>query len=360
MPDWVPDDLPPAPGVYTFAEESGRPLYVGKSVNLRRRVRGYFYGDGPQNPRLSEMLRMACQVSVQSTGSDLEARLEEADRILAEKPPYNRALKRRWRGWYLEIRWSEPFPRLRVVRRTRRTGSRYYGPFWGRRLPERIRRLTEKIHGLRSCTEPVQPDVAFSPCIQYDLRLCTAPCAKLVGIDRYRAQMEAAARSLADVEFSYDTRDRCVRARDAAAERLDFEEAARHQARLSWIDELEELRFALEPDGGGGSWLIVLPGTRPETRVLQPVASGRALCRRSVEWRGDRWESAVEDACYAVRVGELRAPAVLKPRDSVPSLMITRWISEGAPDGLAVNLENREVSDVIHRLRREPLDVPTA
>jgi excinuclease UvrABC nuclease subunit len=329
---------------------------VGKSVNLRRRVRGYFYGDGPRNPRLSEMLRMARQVTVQSTGSDLEARLEEADRILTEKPPYNRALKRRWRGWYLEIRWNEPFPRLRVVRRTRCTGSRYFGPFWGRHLPERIRRLTEKTYGLRSCTEPVQPDPTFSPCIQYDLRLCGAPCAKLVGIDRYRDQVEAAARSLADAEFARDMRDRCVRARDAATERLEFEEAARHQVRLSWMDELEELRFALEPDGDGGSWLIVLPGTKPECRVLQPVASGRVLRRRPVEWRRGRWESAVEDACYAIRVGEIRAPTVLEPIDSVPSLMITRWISEGAPDGLAVNLRNRDASDVIRRLRREPLE----
>ena len=124
VPAWVPDDLPTSPGVYAFRDASGHPLYVGKSVNLRRRVRGYFYGGGPDNPRLSEMLRIACAVTTTPTGSDLEACLEEADRIIHERPPYNKALKRRGTGYYLELRWNEPFPRLRVVRRPRRTGAR--------------------------------------------------------------------------------------------------------------------------------------------------------------------------------------------------------------------------------------------
>ncbi len=68
----------------------------------------------------------------------------------------------------------------------------------------------------------------------------------------------------------------------------------------------------------------------------------------------------MEDACYAVRVGELRAPTVLEPSDSVPSVMIMRWISEGAPDGLAINLVNGDAGEVIRRLRREPLDAHTA
>ena len=82
VPDWVPPDLPTSPGVYFFRDSSGNPLYIGKSVNLRRRVRGYFYGGGPDNTRLAEMLRIARGVTALPTGSDLEARLEEADRII--------------------------------------------------------------------------------------------------------------------------------------------------------------------------------------------------------------------------------------------------------------------------------------
>ncbi len=335
-----------------FRGAHGHPLYVGKSVNLRRRVRGYFYGGGPDNPRLQEMLGMARGVTAHPTGSDLEARLEEAERILSDRPPYNRALKQRGAGWYLELRWNEPFPRLRVVRRPRRSGARYFGPFWGRRLPERVRRLVEKTLRLRTCAAPIRPDRSVTPCIQFDLGLCTAPCAGHVGIDEYRRQAEAAARLLADASYAWRLRRRFEKKRDDASAAMDFEAAAAHQLRLDWLEELEEYRFALEGDGGDRSWLILLPGSRERTRVLQPVARGRVLERREVVWEGHAWRDAVEDVCYAVRVAELRAPAVLSPGESVPSVMVRRWLEEGSPDGVAVDLTALDVAGAVEALAR--------
>ncbi|MFV1987453.1 MAG: hypothetical protein ACC682_09225 [Gemmatimonadota bacterium] len=351
VPDWVPADLPTSPGVYSFCDTSGHPLYIGKSVNVRRRVRGYFYGGGPDNTRLSEMLRIARHVTALPTGSDLEARLEEADRIIRLRPPYNKALKRRGTGFYLELRWGEPFPRLRIVRHPRRTGARYVGPFWGRRTPERVKRLVEKIVRLRNCSEPIRPHASATPCIQFDLGLCTAPCARRVGLDRYRTQAEAASKLLSDGAYSWDLHERVSRSRDAASARLDFEKAAMHQARLDWLEELEQFRWVLDDDGGARSWLIVLPGTDDGTRTLQPVALGQVLSRRSVRW-DDGWPRAIEDACYAIRVAELRAPAVLSPVESVPSLMIKRWIEEGSPDGVAVDLTRFGAEDAIQTLDR--------
>ncbi len=345
-------DLPATPGVYVFVDAHGHPLYVGKSVNLRRRVRSYFYSGGPSNERLAEMLRIARGVEAHPTGSDLEARLLEAERILGQRPPYNKALKRRGTGWYLELRRNEPFPRLRVVRRTRRAQARYVGPFSSRRLPERVRRLVEKILRLRSCAESVRPDAARSPCMQFDMGLCTAPCARRVGLNGYRRQAEAAGRLLVDRDYAWELLDRFTAARDAASERLEFERAAEAQLRLDWIEELEELRFSLEPGAEPRSWLIVLPGVADTHRTLQPVARGQVLRRHRVEWIEGAWEEAVEDACYAVRVAELRTPAVLSPRESVPSAMVGRWIEEGGEDGHAIDLTHLDAGGAIHQLRR--------
>ena len=133
---------------------------------------------------------------------------------------------------------------------------------------------------------------------------------------------------------------------------MDFEAAAAHQLRLDWLEELEEYRFALEGDGGDRSWLILLPGSRERTRVLQPVARGRVLERREVVWEGHAWRDAVEDVCYAVRVAELRAPAVLSPGESVPSVMVRRWLEEGSPDGVAVDLTALDVAGAVEALAR--------
>ncbi len=352
VPDWVSPDLPASPGVYAFSDASGHALYVGKSVNVRRRVRSYFYGGGPDNARLHEMLRIARAVGARQTGSDLEARLEEAERIVRERPPYNKALKRGGAGWYLELRWNEPFPRLRVVRRPRRTGARYVGPFRGRRLPERIARLVEKICRLRNCHGAIRPDAAASPCIQFDLGLCTAPCVRRVGLDAYRRQAAVAARLLEDGGYAWELYDRFERARDAASGRLEFERAALEQARLEWIEELEECRFALEDGGRERSWLIVLPGVGVRSRVVQPVAAGRVLPRRRVEWSDGAWQEPVEDACYAIRVAELRAPAVLSPRESVTSVMVRRWLEDGGPGGIAIDLTERDAGAAIALLER--------
>ena len=345
-------DLPATPGVYAFVDAHGHPLYVGKSVNLRRRVRGYFYSGGPSNERLAEMLRIARGVEAHPAGSDLEARLVEAERILGQRPPYNKALKRRDAGWYLELRRNEPFPRLRVVRRPRRAEARYIGPFRGRRLPERIGRLVEKIFRLRSCAESVRPDRGRSPCMQFDMGLCTAPCARRTGLNDYRRQAEAAGRLLVDRDYAWELLDRFTEARDAASERLEFERAAAAQLRLEWVEELEELRFSLEPEAGPRSWLIVLPGVDDTYRTLQPVARGQVLPRQRVEWVEGAWEEAVEDACYAVRVAELRAPTVLSPGESVPSAMVGRWLEEGAADGHAIDLTRLDTNAAIDELRR--------
>jgi len=353
VPAWVPESLPAAPGVYAFTDSTGHSLYVGKSVNLRRRVRGYFYGGGPENQRLREMLGMARGVTTQPTGSDIEARLVEAERILDQRPPYNRALKQRGAGWYLELRWSEPFPRLRLVGRPRIPAARYVGPFWGRRLPDRVGRLVEKIALLRTCLEPVRPDATTSPCIQHDLGLCTAPCAKRVGIDEYRRQAETAMRLLTDSSYSWELRGREASARDLASRRLDFEAAAAHQVRMSWLEELEQYRFALDDHGGDRSWLIVLPGVTGEVRILQPVASGRVLRRREVAWNPADVSEAADEACYAIRVAELRTPTVLSARESVRSSMVRRWLEDGSPGGTALDVTRLGTSEV----RRELLDM---
>ena len=357
VPAWVPDDLPAQPGVYRFLDAVGTTLYVGKSVNLRRRVRGYFYGSGPSDRRLAEMLRMAHSVRVLRTGTDLEARLEEAETILQDRPPYNRAIKRRWRGWYLEIGWSDPFPRLRVVRAARHRGAQYFGPFWGRRIPKEIGRLIEKICRLRTCHEAIRPDPGSSACIQHELGLCSAPCIHAVGIDTYRAQVRRAARLLSSQRAALELSSQLEAARRRATERLEFEEAARLQARLEWLEGLETYRFALEPDAGDRSWLVLLPGVKSDQCVMVPVARGRVLARRPLRWSDAAWRASVEDACYAVRVEALRAASVFPPEAAVPSMLVTRWLQQGSPEGQAFDLDRYTSEDVVQRLDAEWAEV---
>ena len=357
VPDWVPSDLPGAPGVYRFRNDAGQLLYVGKSVNLKRRVRGYFYGGGPDSDRLSEMLGCASEVEIRRTGSDLEARLLEARAILREQPEYNRALKNSGEAWYLEVDFSVPYPRFRVVQAARKSSARYFGPFRSRKLPRRVARLAEKIFRLRSCTGRLEPDPDGSACIQRGLGLCSAPCVKDTGLNDYREQMEAAVEVLESSSAAADVRSDLAARRDEAAEELAFEEAADLQNRIEWLDELDGYRFALENPILDRSWLLVLPHARPTHRLLMPVAKGRVLSTRSADWTDEtRWRDAVEDVCYALRIAELRSPAALPREELVPSLIVSRWLEENADEGTVLPMDELEAEGVVERLsenRRE-------
>lgn len=343
----MPDDLPRAPGVYRFEAVGGTTLYVGKSVDLRRRVRGWFYGGGPDDPRLAEMVALARAVRIEPTGSDLEARLVEAEWILAARPRYNRALKNRGRGWYLEIDPGEPFPRLRVVGAPRRAGARYFGPWRGRATPERIARLVERVFRLRSCPGAIRPDPAGSPCLAHGLDLCSAPCVREIGLDGYRASVERAAAALADPGRARETRRRLVAERDHAAALLAFERAARLQRRIGWLDELDALRLDLEGRWLEGSWLIVLPHAAEGRVVVTALVRGRVRPRRSAAWGSGAWRRTLEDACYAARVAALRAEPVRAPADLVASGIVTRWLVDGAPGGLPVDLDRYDDREAV-------------
>lgn len=353
VPDWVPAELPAAPGVYQFEAEGGTALYVGKSVNLRRRVRGYFYGGGPDSERTAEMLALARRVEWRATGSDLEARLEEAGRIVATRPVYNRALRNRARGWYLEIDWRDPFPRLRVVRAPHRAGARHFGPYRGRAAPERVARLLERAFGLRSCTGRVRPDPAGSPCLAYGIGLCPAPCIGAVGLFEYRRRLEDAARALADPVYALGLRARLEAERGEASASMAYERAAERQRRIGWLDELEDERSALERPWVERSWMIALPHARPGWSMLIAMVRGRVLPGREVGWE-EGGILAVADACYAARVAELRAEAVLEPAELVPSLIVSGWLMDGAPGGVVLDLDRWSDAEVASRLAADP------
>lgn len=363
VPDWIPADLPAAPGVYHFLDPAGTTIYIGKSVNLKRRVRSYFYGGGPGDDRKREMLRLARGLSFRPCGSDLEAQLEEADGIGALRPAFNRVHKNRSRGWYIEADWSRPFPRLRVVREPRRARAEYVGPYRGRRIPGEAVALVEKIYRLRTCSGAIRPDPDDSPCLQHGIDQCTAPCVGLVDVDAYRAQVRHALAALLD-ESAARRHEALVRRQLAAAEARN-PSSRRPDAllglrrRLRWFEELESYRPGLRRLPVDRSRLIVLPGAVADTWVLVPVARGRVLPRQRVDASERDWPVRVEDACYRIRLAELRAEAAFPVEALTLTLIVGRWLrerrSENRADaegaGQVFELDDCGADRVIERLR---------
>ena len=143
------DHLPNAPGVYLFRGRDGRVLYVGKSVDLRSRVKSYFYGDGRK--KVEDLLAETSTVDGVPCGSELESLILEARLIREHEPKYNRRGKT-WRKYaYLRIDDAEAYPRIKVVRETKGGGA-FLGPFPSSHLARLAKEALEDVFPIRRCT----------------------------------------------------------------------------------------------------------------------------------------------------------------------------------------------------------------
>lgn len=173
-------DVPEASGVYYFVHESADPakprcevLYVGKSKNLRRRVRSYFTA-AETRPRIHEMVRVATGVRYVVCATELEAEVRELRMIASQAPRYNRRSKNQRKLTWLRLT-DEPFPRLSVVSGVRGEAT-VFGPFRGPGAAREAAATLYDAFPLRQCTARLSPRKASAGCALAELGRCTAPC----------------------------------------------------------------------------------------------------------------------------------------------------------------------------------------
>ncbi|MEN3357885.1 MAG: polymerase subunit epsilon [Mycobacteriales bacterium] len=168
------DGLPHAPGVYVFRDQTGRPLYVGTSKDLRTRVRQYFVSSETRS-RMAEMIALADRVDPIVCAHPLEAEVRELRMIAEHKPPYNRRSRYPERSTWLRLT-IEPYPRLAIVRRVGGDGAAYLGPFGSRQAAERAASAVYDAVPLRQCSPRLPAHGGGSACVLAELGRCDAPC----------------------------------------------------------------------------------------------------------------------------------------------------------------------------------------
>jgi DNA polymerase-3 subunit epsilon len=166
--------LPRLPGVYQFVDERGEVLYVGKSKDLRSRVRTYFTA-GETRGRMAEMVGLAAVVTPIVCATPLEAEVRELRLIAEHKPRYNRRSRFPERAMWLKLT-AEAFPRLSRVREVRDDGATYLGPFSGARQVELATAGLHEAFRLRQCTSRPSPRRVSPACALAEMGRCGAPC----------------------------------------------------------------------------------------------------------------------------------------------------------------------------------------
>lgn len=235
--------LPDHPGVYLMRDAEGKIIYVGKAASLKNRVRSYFHGQHP--PRVEAMVRQIADLEYILTDNEVEALILECNLIKEYRPRYNVNLKDDKSYPYLKITVQEEFPRLQVTRGIMRDGSRYFGPYTRAGALKETLKLLSTLFPIRTCRDtPLKPQ--SRPCLNAHIGRCLAPCTGQVGPAEYR---QAVTRLILFLEGKQEDVVRALRQEmEEAAEKLEFERAARLRDRLKAIQEVLEQQKVVSPD----------------------------------------------------------------------------------------------------------------
>ncbi len=228
--------LPSDPGVYLLRGARGEVLYVGKAKSLRNRVRCYFQPAGEVRPLARYLDSLTRDIEVVVTDTEKEAILLENTLIKRHKPRFNIRLKDDKTFLSLRLDSNEEFPRIHWVRKWRRDGALYFGPYSGAGAIRETYRMLQRTFGLRACSDAVFKNRS-RPCLLHQLQLCSAPCVGLIARDEYRASIEDAVRFLkGGKEETQAVVDRLREQMREASVKLEFERAAALRDRIGAIE----------------------------------------------------------------------------------------------------------------------------
>jgi len=227
--------LPSSPGVYRMLDEAGNALYVGKARNLKKRVFAYTQ-TGKQPARLLRMIADTVAMEFVVTRSEVEALLLEANLIKRLKPRYNVVMRDDKTFPHIMISGDHAFPRIAKHRGATGPSGQFFGPFASAGSVNRTITALQRAFLLRNCSDSIFA-TRSRPCLQYQIKRCTAPCVGYVTEAQYAEQVASA------VDF-LSGRSQGVQARFgeqmmAASERLDFEQAARWRDRIRALTNVQ-------------------------------------------------------------------------------------------------------------------------
>ena len=245
--------LPTAPGVYRMLDARGGLLYVGKARNLKKRVTSYFRGRG-LTERILTMMRQVTDINVTVTHTETEALLLENNLIKSQHPRYNVLLRDDKSYPYIFVSDTQSFPRIGFHRGAKRERGRYFGPYPSATSVRESLGLMQKIFPVRQCEDSFFRNRS-RPCLQHQIRRCTAPCVGLITPERYRDDVRHALLFLEG--RTRDVIDDMVQKMERASAQRDYELAATYRDRVAALKRIQARQY-INVEGGDADVLAVV------------------------------------------------------------------------------------------------------
>jgi excinuclease ABC subunit C len=210
-------------------------IYVGKARDLKKRVTTYF-GSKAFQPKTQALMNNTLRVEVTVTGTEQEALLLEYNLIKEHRPRFNVLLRDGKSYPYIRVTLEQAFPRFEFHRGARNSRSRYFGPFPSAGAVRQTLGQLQKLFLVRQCRDSFYSNRS-RPCLQYQIKRCSAPCVGLIDEKPYRKDVDNAVRFLSGKNDAVlaDLQNRM----DRAAEDLNYEHAAQYRDQIAAIKKIQ-------------------------------------------------------------------------------------------------------------------------
>ncbi len=356
--------LPDQPGVYLFRDGNGRVIYVGKAKSVRKRVASHFSkAQVPSSPGHAEMVAAVEHVECVVVASEAEALIAEQSFIKQYRPRFNIRLRDDKSYPFIAVSLDEDYPRVYFTRERHRPGRAYFGPYSNAKRVRSTLEVLAKVFMFRSCTGPEPGRRSGSPCLDYYIKRCGAPCVGYVDREGYRVAIDGVIDFLSG-RFAAIERDLEERMRAAAAAE-EFEQATVERNRLQAVRSLlERRRVTAESLGSFDAVAVALDGTEANAQVFQVrdgVLSDRQSFYLSNATERDLGEVA-EEFMLQYYSGQIAIPSLLVVQREAADRPALAEALAGRRDGATVELraaergEKRRILELAERNAHLALD----
>ena len=233
------------PGVYRMFDGDGQVLYVGKARNLKKRVSSYFRRSGLA-PKTRALMKQMARVEVTVTATEAEALLLENNLIKLHRPRYNILLRDDKSYPYIYLSTDREYPRLSFHRGARKGKGRYFGPYPSSGAVRESLHLLQKMFRVRQCEDSFFANRS-RPCLQYQIKRCTAPCVGLVSPEDYARDVHHTVLFLEGKSTALNAE--LVERMEQAAARLDYEQAAVYRDQIASLSRVQERQYVSGESG---------------------------------------------------------------------------------------------------------------
>jgi len=348
------DHLPSQPGVYIMKDQAGEVLYIGKARVLADRVRSYFQRGSDLTPKIRLLLSLITGIETLVTKSELEALLLESNLVKRYRPRFNVVLRDDKHYPYLRLPIRDDFPRLSIVRRVKKDGARYFGPYVPAGALRETLKVIRKVFPLATCKIDID-GTAERACLEFEVKRCMAPCTGNQSREDYH-------RIVNQVRLFLEGRDTELlegfRAdMEVAAEREEFEEAARLRDRIFKVSRtLEKQRVA--QIGPVDQDVVGLARLGPAVDLQMLFVRGGLLIGRKDFYWGDADEASDEELIRSA-IEQFYNKDMLPPKELLVSTrlvdggLIQEWLSSKKGESVRILTPERGVKHQLLRLAEE-------